>query len=142
MVISFQTGVIALLSALLVWNASYNKGYILNKGFISNIFIWIGSRSYALYLTHLFSYLMTREIFFRIYHGQTFNDKFLPGFLLVGITMSFALAEINYRLLEMPLRKKGMIKAKKITSEIILTLDEERKPVLQDLIPQNSSIHS
>lgn len=118
MVIPFQTGIIALLSAFLVWIASYDKGYIFPRGRIYQGLLWIGSRSYALYLTHLFSYFTTREIFFRLYPNKVFNDHFLIAFLVAGVGMSFILADLNYRLLEMPLRRKGMRKAEAMAVSI------------------------
>ena len=78
---------------------------------------------------------MTREIFFRIYSGKIFNDKFLFIFLLTGISLSFALAELNYRLLEIPLRKKGIIKAKVMSEDICFTLDNEKQAALL-LLPE------
>ena len=108
MVVLFQTGLIALLSAGLVWIASFNEQYTFPAGKLRNFLVWTGSRSYALYLVHPFAARATREIFFRWYPGQAFDDHFLLRFLLVGASLTFAMAEANYRLLETPLRRRGI----------------------------------
>jgi peptidoglycan/LPS O-acetylase OafA/YrhL len=65
-IIDHRLGLIAILSALLVLSASYDNNYFFRNSWIKPVFMWIGSRSYALYLTHLPSYFLTREIWFRI----------------------------------------------------------------------------
>jgi peptidoglycan/LPS O-acetylase OafA/YrhL len=82
--VSFQTGFIAVLSAGLVWVASYDKGYICPAGRAQRLLIWIGARSYALYLVHPFAFFGTREIMGRLFPGQVFNDNWLPFFLVLA----------------------------------------------------------
>ena len=120
-VIWFQVGPIGILSAMLVWIASYNKGYICRPGWLRRRLLWVGSRSYAIYLIHPFAFRGVREVFFRLYPGRTFDDHFLLRFVVFGLLSTFVLADINFRLLEKPLRRYG----KMIADEIA-----ERKVVL------------
>ena len=68
------------------------------------IFLWIGQRSYAIYLIHIPVYFTLRELGFRF--GWKFGAypvlSFASAFFLILL-----LAEINYRFLERPLRQKG-----------------------------------
>lgn len=117
-VVLFQTGLIALLSAGLVWIASFNEQYTFPVGKLRDFLIWTGSRSYALYLVHPFAYRATREIFFRLYPGQAFDDRFFVRFVVVGVGLAFAMAEANYRFLETPLRRRGIRLARELKEHL------------------------
>lgn len=51
--VSIKVGMIALLSAALVWVASYDHGYLSIPRPFSSVLIWLGSRSYGIYLIHI-----------------------------------------------------------------------------------------
>lgn len=104
----FAQGLIALLSAILVLIASYDRDYLWKDGIAKRIMLWIGSRSYALYLIHIPAYFAAREIWFRIEPMPAEYD--MNYALKLGGTAALilvALAELNYRLIETPLRKRG-----------------------------------
>ncbi|WP_234682874.1 acyltransferase family protein [Bradyrhizobium monzae] len=107
---------VALVSAGLVFLASYDRGYALPlPGFLKTIFAWIGARSYAIYLIHipLFWYLM--ETWSRISHllGAHAPDK--RYFYAVAFPVALCvLADLNFRLVETPLRRKGVALANRI----------------------------
>lgn len=107
-VLHHRFGVVAVLSAALVLFASYNKDYLFRNRLLKSIFIWIGSRSYALYLTHIPSYLSTREIWHRIEPpGTRFGPEYTFKFFLTAILLMILFSELNYRFIETPFRKKG-----------------------------------
>lgn len=60
----FRIGAIALLSALLVWIASYDQDYLLSAGRLQQLMGWVGSRSYGIYLIHIPVYFLVREVIF------------------------------------------------------------------------------
>src|SRR5690606_13405932 len=60
---------IAILSIILVWMASYNSDLFLPKP-IKQLMVWIGARSYAIYLIHIPAFFLTREIWIRVNPGQ------------------------------------------------------------------------
>ncbi len=106
--VTFQVGLVALISAALVLIASYDRDYLMPNGALKRIMLWIGSRSYALYLIHIPAYLMTREIWFRIEPpGTIFTGIFTLRFVLTAIGLMAVLAEFNYRVVEIPLRRRG-----------------------------------
>ena len=103
-----SAGVVALLSAALVLVASYNQDYLMRDGPIKRALLWIGSRSYTLYLIHAPSYFLTREIWYRIEPaGTNFGGNFTLRFVLTALVLLVLLTELNYRLVETPLRIKG-----------------------------------
>ena len=127
-VVSFQTGVIAVLSGLLVWVASYDKGYTCPEGRARRLLVWIGARSFALYLVHPFTFFGTRETMTRLFPGQVFDDDWLPLFLAVALGLTFLLAALNYRLFENPMRKRGVLIAAGVGQRIARTVPDKSAP--------------
>lgn len=103
---SHRVSVIALLSVLLVWIASYNDNLFMPAP-LRNVFIWLGARSYAIYLIHIPAFYLTREIWLRMNPGVIAGpDQFLPYLLVAGILI-LMLSDLNYRWIEQPLRRRG-----------------------------------
>ena len=99
---------VAFIGAILVFMASYDRDYIMAPGWIKKVLLWVGSRSYAIYLIHIPAYFATREIWFRMQPpGIGFDPNFTGKFLATGVALIVVFAELNYRLVEMPLRRRG-----------------------------------
>jgi peptidoglycan/LPS O-acetylase OafA/YrhL len=106
--VSFLVGLVALLSAALVLIASYDGDYLLPGSAAKRVMVWVGSRSYALYLIHMPAYLFAREIWFRLEPaGTIFGANYTLRFTLTALPMLVVLADLNYRLVETPLRRRG-----------------------------------
>jgi peptidoglycan/LPS O-acetylase OafA/YrhL len=106
-VVWFYNGLVAIISGLLVFVASYDKGYFTRPGVISKLMSYLGERSYSLYLTHIICILIVRETFVRFYgalpkYGET---PYLLG--IAAIMLMLLLSEASYRFVETPLREKG-----------------------------------
>ena len=56
---------IALVCAALVWIAGHDRSLLVVHGRLQPLLLWLGSRSYSLYLAHLVVFFATREIWFR-----------------------------------------------------------------------------
>ncbi|QGZ54849.1 acyltransferase family protein [Paraburkholderia acidiphila] len=116
--VPFHVGMMALASAALVYAASFNKAYVLPSRWLRPILTWIGSRSYAIYLCHLPAYMITHELWtrwterFGLSHP---NGTYTIRYAITALALITALAELNYRLVEAPLRKRGMNAARRIT---------------------------
>jgi peptidoglycan/LPS O-acetylase OafA/YrhL len=107
-ILPYRFDAIAVISVLLVFIASYDQGYICAEGSLKRVLVWFGSRSYALYLVHVPVFCATRELFTRLNPPDiVFDHRFLAGFLLVGLGATLVLAELNYRCVEQPLRRRG-----------------------------------
>lgn len=106
--VNIKIGMIALISAALVWVASYDRGYLGFPKILSNLLIWFGSRSYAIYLIHIPAFYFTRELWFHTdAAAQGFNEDFFYPFVITAFLLIVVLSELNYRLLEAPLRDYG-----------------------------------
>ncbi len=93
----WRFGLLAVLGVTLVWLAAADRNDLIPKGFIRQSLLWMGSRSYALYLCHIPLFFVSREVWSS---GST------PLLVLTALMLILAAAELNYRFVEMPLRKK------------------------------------
>jgi len=99
---SHRTSIVALLAIVLVWLASYNKNYILPQGRLLRIMKNLGRLSYAIYLVHIPVFFLIREATFRY-------DVTLPiaVSILLSLFLTYCIAELNFKFVESPFRKKG-----------------------------------
>ena len=112
---SFAFGRVALSSIALVCLASYDQDYLMPRGPWKQVMLWFGSRSYALYLIHIPAFYFARELWFRIEPpGTVFDRTFALRLALTGFGLLLVLTELNYRLVEVPLRRHGARIAQRI----------------------------
>ncbi len=64
--------------------------------------MWVGARSYAIYLIHIPAFFVIHEIWFRA--GSPHCDSVL---FTVGLAVTLGIAELNWRYVEQPLRLRG-----------------------------------
>lgn len=117
-IVSFYQGIVAFLSALLVWVASYDRGYLMRRGRLLDLMAAIAARSYSLYLVHIPAFFTLHEVWFR-WHGigdPTRRQAIIYSALALPVT--FGLAELNYRLIETPLRDRGRRIASRFAKEV------------------------
>ncbi|WP_325434860.1 acyltransferase [Pseudomonas nitroreducens] len=98
---------VALISAALVFLASFDRQYILLDGRLKRLLVWIGDRSYALYLTHMPAFFLTRELFHRLAPDLTGNSTAMLSYLGCAGMLTFALSELSFRFIEVPLQRRG-----------------------------------
>ena len=99
--VAVRIGAIALLCGLLVWIASYDRDYLLSNGPLKRLLVWVGARSYAIYLIHIPAFYLSRELCFRLGWDAGERPLSLLGTSLVLIVV---LSELNYRFVESPCR--------------------------------------
>jgi peptidoglycan/LPS O-acetylase OafA/YrhL len=117
-------GILALAGSALVLMGSYNKNYLLAPGPIKQALMWVGARSWSLYLVHIPAFLLTQEIWFRIVpKGTVFDASYTLQFILTGMGLLFILGESNYRLIECPSRKKGAAISARFLQQRLGTLE-------------------
>jgi peptidoglycan/LPS O-acetylase OafA/YrhL len=105
--LSAATGVIAVISAILVWIASYGTGFVFPRiAALEPALLWLGSRSYSLYLIHEVAARFSTELRARIAAGSVGTIAVLSGIVLT-IALTILLAELNYRFVETPVRRLG-----------------------------------
>ncbi|WP_069357785.1 acyltransferase family protein [Burkholderia cenocepacia] len=107
-VVPISTGLVAVVSGIMVFMASFDKGYIVPWRFARPIASYIGSRSYTLYVVHIPAFVTAKEIWFHLLPPGTHLDgTYTLRFGLLGLALLITFTELNYRLLENPLRKYG-----------------------------------
>lgn len=107
-IVPFATGLVALVSAALVFVASYNQDWILNFGLLRPALIWVGGRSYALYLIQAVAFYAVMPLFELDAVKASLSSFWLAMLTCVGVFgVMGLLAELNYRLVEVPLRTRG-----------------------------------
>jgi peptidoglycan/LPS O-acetylase OafA/YrhL len=101
-------GCVALVSAALVFVASFDRGYLLQDGPARRVLLWIGVRSYSLYLVHMPAYAMARELALRANLPVAAQDLRAMAILLaLAVPMVLMAAMATYRFVETPLRLRG-----------------------------------
>lgn len=137
-IVPFTVGMVALLSAALVFVASYDQDYLMRDGAFKKLLLWTGSRSYALYLIHIPAFLLTREIWYRIAAPSTqFNGTYTLRFAVTAAILLIALAELNYRIVEKPLRQHGVRIAERLGKRV---LPRQMRPV-PEVAPERARQH-
>lgn len=112
---SYRVSVIAVLSAVLVWLASYNRDYLMPTGLFKRLMTWVGSRSYGIYLIHIPVYFLVRELIFRLQSDSLPSPAGHPILTLVlAFGLIVLLSELNYRFIEMPMRNRGAALVKRL----------------------------
>ena len=104
---NFGFNLVALLSAALVFIASFDRQYILRNGWLKQLLTRIGDRSYALYLTHIPAFFATRELFHRFASDLANGPTAMLAYLGCAFALTFAFSEFSYRLIEVPLQRRG-----------------------------------
>jgi peptidoglycan/LPS O-acetylase OafA/YrhL len=106
-IVPFYQGVVAVISGLLVWLASYDRNFLSGPGPLRRVMEFIAARSYSLYLVHIPVYCSMCELW-RRWYGSTLPSHVQQGgiFLAAGAAV-LLVAELNHRLLETPLRNHG-----------------------------------
>ncbi|WP_223563915.1 acyltransferase family protein [Pantoea agglomerans] len=97
-IVSFQVGVVALLSGVMVFIASYNRSYFLFSEKFEKVCLYVGSRSYSIYLTHFIALSITKYVFILDDSVIIKDLSFLkfPFFIILTIAMS----EFSFRFVE------------------------------------------
>ncbi len=109
-----QIGAIALVSTALVYLAAQDRGLILGAGAARKILLWVGARSYAIYLVHVPAFFAAREIWLRLGGAGSDLKPALTALALIALA-----AELNWRCVEQPLRAHGVRVADRfVTSRI------------------------
>ena len=98
------------ISGIAVFVASFNQNYIVRGGPLKPILMWIGARSYGIYLAHIPIFAITREIFHRTNSDTPLETRSLGAMTLLVVSatvLTLIAVELNYRYLEKPLQEKG-----------------------------------
>jgi len=98
----FWLGALAATGAILVWLAGAGRN-VFHTGKLQRPVLWLGSRSYALYLCHIPIYQCAFALARHL--ASPVNIELRSA--LIGLPLLAAVSEATYRLLETPLRRLG-----------------------------------
>jgi peptidoglycan/LPS O-acetylase OafA/YrhL len=112
--VPFFIGMVAIVSALIIWLCSYDRGYFIPSGVVRRCMVWVGERSFAIYLIHPFAYWATNIGMRTLYPDTQFAGNYTLRFALSAILLTLVCAEFNYRFVEKPLRRRGVQRAEAI----------------------------
>lgn len=113
-----NAGLLAVASAGLVTIASLNANLIVPATYLRPLMLWIGSRSFAIYLAHIPCMLVTREIFYRTLHEKPSVTLLSLAAILTMTALLVLCAEGTYRIVETPFREFGRGIARKLSGGI------------------------
>jgi peptidoglycan/LPS O-acetylase OafA/YrhL len=103
-----SVGVVAIVSALLVFIASFDRDCILPIPGLKGVLDWTGTRSYGLYLAHTPIYNGTWELWFRLTNTEDApTGPVFYGVVGAGLVMLILVTEALHRSFEAPLRNLG-----------------------------------
>lgn len=110
-------GLIAIVSGLIVIVASFNQDcFTLNKN-LNPIFIWVGERTYSIYLIHIPAYFIVRETFFRLDPNITLTSQIIFLYAISAALLIISLAQFSFKYVETPLRIRGAKIANRMISK-------------------------
>ena len=105
--IPHTNGLVTVVCGIWVFCASFDKGYVLPVRFLRPVVLWIGTRSYAMYVLHFTAFSASHKICCRLdrYWVPVMSPwtRYTPA----GLVTLVLLAEFTYRVIEIPLRNTG-----------------------------------
>ena len=125
-IVPLRWSLISPLCALLVLVASYNGDYLMPDNPFKRLLLWVGSRSYAIYLCHIPAFFATREIMHRFAPGTEFTSDDMLVFAAIATAIIVVCSELNYRILEVPLRRRGARIAAEMLAKRKASLEQEQ----------------
>ncbi|ERI52663.1 hypothetical protein N878_04745 [Pseudomonas sp. EGD-AK9] len=104
----YRLSVVAVLVALLVFVASHDGNLLFYKqDWIRRPLVWVGERSYAMYLIHIPCFYLVRELWHRHSGGELPTQDAFMLFTCSAALIVLILSDLNYRFIELPLRRRG-----------------------------------
>ncbi len=97
----FQLSMVAFVAAVVVFTCSFDSK-LLGRVPGSSLLVWIGARSYAIYLIHIPAFYIMRETLYRLDLPRDGDQYWL---FPVALALVLVLAELNFRCLEKPAMK-------------------------------------
>lgn len=112
--VPFYLGMVAAVSAVIIWICSYDRGYFIADGAARRVMAWIGERSFAIYLIHPFTFWLTGVLMQATHPGVDFGGSFTLRFAATAVVLTMGMSELSYRLVEVPLRLRGAQRSRNI----------------------------
>ncbi len=113
----YSIGFLAFVSAIIVLLAASYENSLGSVRLYRKVMLYIGSRSYSIYIIHLITFFIIAETWAKYFPNMEFSafEKRISNvfIILLAFVTVFALSELNYRFIEVPMRIQGKNLAKK-----------------------------
>jgi peptidoglycan/LPS O-acetylase OafA/YrhL len=106
-VVPFYPTMVSVISLLLVFVASYDRGFLISSGHIRSLLVWIGQRSFAIYLMHNTVFWLVGGICRKYFPQAHPAEQTTIVFIVAAIVILAIATDLSFRLLETPLRRRG-----------------------------------
>jgi peptidoglycan/LPS O-acetylase OafA/YrhL len=116
-IVSFFPTMVSLISLILVFIASYDRGFLMAPGYIRSCLVWTGERSFAIYLLHNAVFWMIVGIHKTFFPPAEPRYRTTVFFIVAAIFLLAILTDLSFRYLETPLRRRGKRVAANFLSE-------------------------
>ena len=106
----YKVSMAALVSGIAVIVASFDKGYIIRSKWLKKVLVWIGARSYGIYLVHIPILHLMIECYIRQFPKFQQHDQWgvlVALFVFLWLLLTTIISELNFRFIEEPFRKTG-----------------------------------
>ncbi len=108
---------------VLVFAASRQMGAIAIVSALRDAMLWIGARSYSLYLCHIPVWFVVIDLSQRTGWSR---QSWVPMRMVIGLMASLVAADLTYRWLELPLQERGRVRALGIREAAEANRESER----------------
>jgi peptidoglycan/LPS O-acetylase OafA/YrhL len=115
--VTFFPTIVSLIALGLVFVASYDKGYLMPIGAARTAMVWVGQRSFALYLLHNTVFWIIRGAANRLFPGAAHGGIAVICYLASAAILLALASDLSFRLLETPLRRRGQRIAARILEQ-------------------------
>ena len=114
-IVPFFPTLVSFIALILVFIASHQNGYLFAPGSIRSALVWVGQRSFAIYLLHNTIFWIVVGLYHRFFPDRLAGVTLtIPFILSAGVLIAIA-SDLSFRFLETPLRRRG----KEIAAEFL-----------------------
>lgn len=107
-------GLLAFACFLLVWLASYNRGYVMKTCKARHWLTALGQRSFSIYLAHIVSFATAKSIANSSWFAHSiFKEHSVALLIVMGCFVLAVFVELSYQLVEKPWRARGRVVAQR-----------------------------
>jgi peptidoglycan/LPS O-acetylase OafA/YrhL len=106
-IVPFFPTMVSVISLLLVFIASYDRGFLIAPGLVRSFLVWIGQRSFAIYLMHNGVFWLVIGIGRRYFPQANPAERTTMVFVIAAAAILAITSDLSFRFLETPLRQRG-----------------------------------
>src|SRR5690606_36388464 len=105
---TYGVGAVAFVCAVIVWVATLENGSP-NNSLLRRISLFLGARSYSLYVTHLIVFMIVRDLWDLTASADSPGVAATLFLVVLSLTLTLLATELNYRFIETRLRTRGRV---------------------------------